>query len=204
MPPTPKSTWKWDIDYKGHYKISSTGIVKSIDRTVKVIKLGKIEYRFYKGRIRKPQLNPYGYLVVKLSKNGKTRIKSIHRMMLEAFVSPCPEGREGCHRNDIKTDNRLENLYWGTDKQNGKDRIINGKLSVNKLNRIQEARLKGETLKQIAKDLKISRLRLKREMNRKVFNTKAFRIEFRESKNIRQMARRKRKNDRKFNKVDAA
>lgn len=38
----------------------------------------------------------------------------IHRLVLETFVGPCPDGMEACHSNDIKHDNRLENLHWGT------------------------------------------------------------------------------------------
>lgn len=42
----------------------------------------------------------------------------IHRLVLTVFVGPCPEGKEACHRNSDKHDNRIENLYWGTRREN--------------------------------------------------------------------------------------
>lgn len=50
----------------------------------------------------------------------------VHRLVLETFVGPCPAGMEACHRNDIKKDNRLANLYWGNHKTNCLDRMSNG------------------------------------------------------------------------------
>jgi hypothetical protein len=47
--------------------------------------------------------------------------------MLETFVGPCPDGKECCHRDDIRTHNFLGNLYWGTSLDNRKDAIRNGK-----------------------------------------------------------------------------
>lgn len=63
-----------------------------------------------------------GYLCVNL-KYAKNKYKSrrIHRLMLEAFVGPCPEGMECRHLNGIETDNRLENLAWGTPSENRQD-----------------------------------------------------------------------------------
>src|SRR5262249_4354731 len=46
----------------------------------------------------------------------------VHRLVLEAFVGPCPPGMEARHVNGIKTDNRLVNLQWGTHRQNMRDK----------------------------------------------------------------------------------
>lgn len=50
----------------------------------------------------------------------------VHRLVLEAFVGPCPDGMECCHNNGVRSDNRLENLRWDTRKANGQDRIKHG------------------------------------------------------------------------------
>lgn len=50
----------------------------------------------------------------------------IHPLVLIAFVGPRPEGYQACHRNSIKTDNTLDNLYWGTPAENEADKIENG------------------------------------------------------------------------------
>lgn len=55
--------------------------------------------------------------------------KVIHRLVLSAFIGPPPDGHLACHKNDIQTDNRLENLYWGTPKQNVQDQKRSGRFS---------------------------------------------------------------------------
>jgi len=45
---------------------------------------------------------------------------------LTTFVRPPKLGELGRHLNDINTDNKLENLAWGTNKQNMADMIRNG------------------------------------------------------------------------------
>jgi len=68
----------------------------------------------------------YGYKQVSLNGGGRRRVCKVHRLILGTFVGPCPPGLECCHENDIKDDNRLENLRWGTRSSNGKDRVRNG------------------------------------------------------------------------------
>jgi hypothetical protein len=50
----------------------------------------------------------------------------VHRLVLTAFVGPCPIGMEGCHRDGDKANNRLSNLRWGTPKSNSEDRVRHG------------------------------------------------------------------------------
>lgn len=69
-----------------------------------------------------------GYPQVRIS-SGKRNLKMryVHQLVLEAFVGPRPEGLQARHLNDIKTDNRIENLCWGTKKENVEDAILNGR-----------------------------------------------------------------------------
>lgn len=67
-----------------------------------------------------------GYICINLYFNNKKCQRKIHRLVLETYVGPCPIGMEGCHNNDIKTDNRLENLRWDTKSANIKEAIIHG------------------------------------------------------------------------------
>lgn len=54
------------------------------------------------------------------------RKKRLHVILLECFGPPRPSPSHiGCHRNDVKLDNRLENLYWGTQHDNALDRVRN-------------------------------------------------------------------------------
>ena len=64
-----------------------------------------------------------GYLRVNLTplEGGSYRTFRVHRLVLEAFVGPCPDGMECRHLNGVKTDNRLDNLSWGTPGENRDD-----------------------------------------------------------------------------------
>lgn len=52
--------------------------------------------------------------------------KFVHHLVLETFVGFREEGTEARHLNDVKSDNRLENLCWGTHGENYADRVVNG------------------------------------------------------------------------------
>ena len=76
-----------------------------------------------KGGKLNPSSGPHGYQRVTLCKNGKVYFKSIHRLVLETFVGPCPKGMEACHNDGNPANNQLNNLRWDTHKENGKDMI---------------------------------------------------------------------------------
>ena len=63
---------------------------------------------------------------VTLRIDGRSVIASIHRLILEAFCGPCPEGMEGCHNNGDPTDNQLSNLRWDTRESNHADKNAHG------------------------------------------------------------------------------
>jgi hypothetical protein len=50
----------------------------------------------------------------------------VARLVLLAFVGPCPDGMECCHTNGNRTDNRLTNLRWDTPKANAADKRAHG------------------------------------------------------------------------------
>jgi hypothetical protein len=70
-----------------------------------------------------------GYLMVSLYPGGSQRPqgKYVHRIVLEAFVGPCPAGMEGCHNDCDPANNRLCNLRWDTRSNNIKDSWRNGR-----------------------------------------------------------------------------
>jgi len=75
------------------------------------------------------------YKIVKLVRPGKKQDepgyvtnRSVHRLVAEAFLEPKPFDKALVrHKNDNPTDNRVENLCWGTYSDNLNDRIRNGK-----------------------------------------------------------------------------
>jgi hypothetical protein len=68
--------------------------------------------------------NCFGYHTAQLYPQGD-RVQ-VHRLVLEAFVGPCPTGMECRHLDGDGTNNRLENLAWGTAKENSADRRRHG------------------------------------------------------------------------------
>jgi hypothetical protein len=94
--------------------------------------LGRIfaKRRYKKGKILKTPIMNSGYCTVKLYNNTQAKDFLVHRLVLTAFVGICPPGQEGCHKNSNKTDNRLENLRWGTRADNEYDKIALGKANI--------------------------------------------------------------------------
>ena len=54
------------------------------------------------------------------------RMWLVHRLVLLAFVGPCPPGMETRHLDRDPRNNRLDNLLWGTPKKNAKDKKRHG------------------------------------------------------------------------------
>ena len=117
--------WK-DIKGYPNYMVSNMGQVKSLN------------YRQTgREKIMKQQLYR-GYLNVGLRKNRKLKIFRVHRLVYEAFYGRIPQGMQVNHINEIKTDNRLENLNlmtpkensnWGTRNERVSEKQTNGKKS---------------------------------------------------------------------------
>jgi hypothetical protein len=71
-----------------------------------------------------------GYRTVNLAiPESNPRVHStrhIHRMVMLAFVGPCPEGKEVAHLNGNPSDNRLSNLAYVTHRENESHKIAHG------------------------------------------------------------------------------
>ena len=105
-------------DFPG-YEISDQGRVRS--------------YRKFSGavattpqRILKSKLDHYGYPVVSLCKESKVFYKKVHRLILLAFIGPPPPGQDCRHLDGIPAHCFLENLSWGTKRENQLDRAKHG------------------------------------------------------------------------------
>lgn len=78
-----------------------------------------------KGKWLKPGIrNTYLFVVLYNKSQGYNRY--IHRLVLETYVGPCPKGMECRHLNGNPLDSRLENLCWGTKKENKQDSVQHG------------------------------------------------------------------------------
>lgn len=111
-------------DYEALYEVSDLGQVRSIKREngVGCRKTGGVLHSYERKR-------GAGYQCVVLCRYGERRRKLVHRLVLEAFVGPCPGGMQTRHLNGDSGDNRLANLTWGTSKENIEDRRRHGRVS---------------------------------------------------------------------------
>jgi hypothetical protein len=104
--------WAWIPGLEGRYLVSDRGNVLSLARSRPGLLAGTV-----KGR---PGGAQYRYV-----RPGE-RSYRVHRLVMLAFVGPCPEGLEVCHKNGDSLDNRLVNLYYGSRSQNALDMVRHG------------------------------------------------------------------------------
>lgn len=104
-----------------------------------VSNLGRVRNTSYKGtgivRDMTPCVGKDGYLMVCLTTNrGKQRNYWVHRLVATAFIPSCPEKDCVNHKNECKTDNRVENLEWVDRRENDNYGTRNARMAHSKLN----------------------------------------------------------------------
>ena len=115
--------------YEGVYDASSFGKVRSLSRTLEATsRAGRIYTRRLRGRILMPSERPDGYIYYMLWYRHRYRRAFGHVLVLEAFIGTRPQGCFGCHKDGIPSNNAVENLYWGTQKENMADAARHGTL----------------------------------------------------------------------------
>lgn len=103
--------WKPVVGYEGSYEVSNLGRVRSLDR---------FNSRGYwiKGRQLALNKNQKGYLRVGLFDGCRQRLKSVHRLVAEAFIPNSENKPQVNHLDEDKSNNAVTNLEWVTNKEN--------------------------------------------------------------------------------------
>ena len=120
--------WKDIPGYEGRYQASNMGRIRSLDRLVRGVchHTGKEFYRKAKGKILRPgRYCKCGHVSVVLGHGAAG--SPVHRLIMKTFAGEAPEGMEVLHKNGDPTDNRLENLRYGTRTENILDVYRQGK-----------------------------------------------------------------------------
>jgi len=116
--------WKDIIGYEKLYQVSNLGNVKSLDR---IARYGKHSKGLYKGKILKPVDRGNGYYRVSLSNNSIIKLASLHRLVATHFIPNLNNSPLVCHKDNNPSNNCADNLYWGTQSQNIKQCIKDGR-----------------------------------------------------------------------------
>lgn len=98
--------WKNIEGYEGMYQVSNLGRVKSLNFK-----------RTGKEKILKPFVRKE-YLAVNMYKNGVRKTFYIHRLVAEAFMPNPHNLPEVNHKDEDKSNNRVDNLEWCNKKYN--------------------------------------------------------------------------------------
>lgn len=110
--------WRDVVDYEGVYQVSNFGRVKRIKRT-RGAKLGGILAQHTNPKSLEKK--------VVLSKNSKTKVHRVHRLVAFAFFGPPPTERHiVAHGDGNASNNRLANLRWATRSENSFDQVLHG------------------------------------------------------------------------------
>ena len=141
--------WKDVQGYEGLYQVSNLGRIKSLGRFVDKLKC----HYWQEEKILKLRKRVDGYLNVILSKKGKTKTFSVHRLVAMTFISNPENKPEVDHINAIKTDNSVNNLRWASHKENMNNSLTIAFLSISKLgenNPLYGKKLSEETKRKIS------------------------------------------------------
>ncbi|MDM4221800.1 NUMOD4 motif-containing HNH endonuclease [Klebsiella pasteurii] len=113
--------WKPVVGYEGRYEVSNLGNVRSLSNYRKGL--------FHNNIAHFIQNKGYHYVSIR-DADGKSKRLAVHRIVLEAFVGPRPDGKQIAHWNGDPSDNRVENLRWATSKENIADRSRHGRTAI--------------------------------------------------------------------------
>lgn len=107
--------WKDVVGFEGLYLVSNYGRIKTVARIQPCVgKKGCDSYVIIKEKIKKIADNGHGYSIVNLSCNNKPKMKYVHRLVAEAFIPNADLLPQINHKDENKSNNKVDNLEWCT------------------------------------------------------------------------------------------
>lgn len=125
-----KEEWKDVAGYEGKYQVSNLGNVKGVERYVR----HRYGIRVVKEKILSLVKDKNGYLIATLSKNDNEKKCKVHRLVAQAFI-PNPDNLPQVnHKDEDKTNNRVDNLEWCSGDYNSNYGTRNERAAKSKIN----------------------------------------------------------------------
>lgn len=118
--------WLPVLGFEDLYEVSESGRVRAFPRVV--MRNGKPVHRVARELKTYPNVQT-GYMMVHLTpREGAKYLKkrTVHSVVLEAFVGPRPDGHQACHNDGSRTNNHVSNLRWDTVSANQYDKVAHG------------------------------------------------------------------------------
>lgn len=103
--------WKDIKGYEGLYQASNFGRIKSL------IGWNGQQY-IQREKILKPTITEGHYASISMHKNKKSKVVMIHRIIAETFLENPNNYPHVMHIDENKYNNQVDNLQWGTAKEN--------------------------------------------------------------------------------------
>lgn len=122
-----------------------------IFRILKGLRGNGLDGRIRRERLMKIRLTFSGYCATELTKDHRSSNCQVHRLVASAFI-PNPDNKPQVnHINNLRTDNRLENLEWVTPKENTEHAISIGRFEFCRMSgeKNGNSKLTGEQVKKI-------------------------------------------------------
>ena len=111
--------WRPVVGFEDSYEVSSYGRVRSLDREwEQKNRWGGTYTHRKKGVMLRPGIASNDYPTVAL---GRGNTRTLHSLVADAFIGPCPAGEEVRHKDDNRRNPMLDNLEYGTRGDNVQD-----------------------------------------------------------------------------------
>jgi hypothetical protein len=123
--------WRPVVGWEGFYEVSNLGQVRSLDRWVRSksnslrFRKGIILRQKDPGRHKKRKQLPY--LLIHLRALPRSEHRSVHSLVIKAFVGPRPPGMVCNHMDGNPQNNHATNLEWVTPSENLQHAVRLGK-----------------------------------------------------------------------------
>lgn len=163
------SDWRPVPGYIGLYEVSDEGQVRRVSSKRGVAA----------GRLMRPGSLPAGYQLLPLRDHcGCRRSHLVHRLVMAAFVGPCPDGHEVNHKDLNKRNNWVTNLEYVTRLANVRhawdhgasgagDKSPNHKLTAETVREVRRMLAAGATQSAVASHYGVSRATIRFVMTRR-------------------------------------